>query len=147
MYRNKYRIGLTALGLSLLALLLASVPACLMYERILKNEPTCQDEHALFSFDLDSCEKRRICSTEAEQCVAERRYLNWRLRLCNLSMVLSAVASISTALYSWRKEQAKELCLLSIFVSLVAISWQYVNMVFSVSMALLLFIILSAQLN
>jgi hypothetical protein len=145
MFGKNYRIGLTALGLSLLAILLALFPACLMQQRIIKDiEPTCLDKQILLA---DGSEKRRNCLTETKQCATEQKSFDWRLRCCNLITLVVAVAAISTAIYSWRKEQANEFCLFSIFSSLIAVSWQHVDMVFSVSMALLLFIILTARLN
>ncbi|CAK8710922.1 hypothetical protein GCAAIG_00095 [Candidatus Electronema halotolerans] len=141
----KCLIGLTALGLSLLALLLAVFPSCYIQQNILNIEPICHDERAPFSFNLERCGQQLICPTEAEQCAADIRQLDWHLRLSNILMILAAAAAISTALYAWRKEQAKEFCLFSIVASLLALSWQHVNALLSVSMALLLFMILTAR--
>jgi hypothetical protein len=143
--KNTCRLGLIALALSLLALLLAVFPACFIQQKILNIEPICHDEHASFSFDIGRCSERRICPTEAEQCAADIRHLHRHLRLCNMGMLLAAGAAISTALYAWQQKQAKEFCLFSIVVSLLALSWQHVSVPFSVSMALLLFIVLTAR--
>ncbi len=138
-------IGLTALGLSLLALLLALFPSSFIQQKMMSIEPICHDERAPFSFNLEKCGQKRICPTEAEQCAAELKHLDRRLRHYNLAMLLAAVAAISTAFYAWRKEQTKEFCLFSIVASLLALSWQHVNVPLSVSMALLLFMILTAR--
>ena len=141
----KCLIGLTALGLSLLALLLAVFPAYFIQQNILNIEPICHDERAFFSFNLERCGQQRTCPTEAEQCAADIRQLDRHLRLSNMLMLLTAAAAISTALYAWRKEQANEFCLFSIVASLLALSWQHVSVPLSVSMALLLFMILTAR--
>ena len=103
MHGNKCRIGLIALGLSLIALLLAVFPACFIQQKKLNIEPICHDERAAFSFDMENCSERHICLTEAEQCAADLRYLDRHLRLYNIFMLLAAVAAISAAFYSWRK--------------------------------------------
>lgn len=147
MCENKCRLGLTALGLSLLALLAAVIPTCFINKKILHIQPVCHDERALFSFDLEGCRKQRGCPTEAEQCAIDLRQLEQHLRLFNMIMLLAAAAAVSTALYSWQKEQAKEFCLFSISAALLALSWQHVSVLLSVSMALLLFITLTVRLN
>lgn len=145
---KNYRLGLTALGLSLLAILLALFPACLMQQQIVQDtEPVCLDKHILLVADMDGNEKRRNSLPETKRCATELRYSDWKLRYCNLINLIVAVAAISTALYAWRKEPAKEFSLFSIVSSLIAVSWQHVDMVYSMSMALLLFIILTARLN
>lgn len=147
--KHTCRLGLIALGLSLLALLLAVFPSSCIQQEIMNIEPICRDERAPFSFNLERCGQQSICPTEAQQCAADIKQLDWHLQLANMLMLLAAVAAISTALYAWRKEQANEFCLFSIAASLLALWWQHISVPLSVSMALLLFIILTArsQLN
>jgi hypothetical protein len=145
MKKSNCLIGLAALGLSLLALLLAVLPSCFIQQKILNIEPVCHDERAPFSFNLERCGKQLICPTEAEQCAADIKQLECYLRLANILMLLAAAAAVSTALYAWRKKQAKEFCLFSIVVSLLALSWQHVSVLVSVSVALLLFMILTVR--
>ena len=149
MQTAKCRIGMTALALSFVTLLLTVFPASLFLKKISILEQQCQaDKNAAYSFTLQCGEGQTCgCLSVAEKCAAELDCLRGRLRLCKLAMMLAAAAAIGTALWSWRREKAKALCLYSIFASLEAVSWQYIGIEFSASIALVLFIILTAKLS
>jgi hypothetical protein len=142
MHRSKYRIGVTALGLSFLALLLSVIPFCLLEKKRAVLEQHCNDETATYSFIYEG--QGMSCQSEAKKCAEELRCLARRLWFCNLAMTLTALAAIGTALYSAWKERVKELYLFSIVSSLVVLSLQHVGAGLSVSIALLVFTMLAA---
>ncbi len=149
MQNTRCRIGMTALALSFVTLLLTVFPASLFLRKISVLEHQCQeDKNAAYSFTLQCGEGQNCgCLSVAEKCAAELGCLRGRLRLCKLAMMLAAAAAIGMALWSWRKEKAKAICLYSIFASLEAVSWQHIGADFAAGIALLLFIVLAAKLS
>lgn len=145
MHNTKCRIGMTALALSFVALLLTVFPASLIMRKIIILQQQCQlDDNTVRSFVVGpDCR----CRSEAEQCAADIGCLRGRLRWCKLAMMLVAAAAVGMAIWSWRQEKAKAICLYSIFASLEAVSWQHIGAEFSVSIALVLFIVLTAKLS
>lgn len=143
MHRSKYRIGVTALGLSFLALLLSVFPFCLLEKKRVALEQHCNDETAAYSFTYE--EQGATCQSDAKKCATELRCLTRRLWFCNLAMTLTALAAIGTALYSAWKERVKELYLFSIVSSLVVLSLQHIGAGLSVSLGLLVFTMLAAS--
>ncbi|MGR0482563.1 MAG: hypothetical protein ACTFAL_14500 [Candidatus Electronema sp. V4] len=149
MQNTRCRIGMTALALSFVTLLLTVFPTSLFLRKIIILEQQCQmDKNAAYSFTLQ-CGEGQSCDhlSVAEKCAAELGCLRGRLRFCKLAMMLAATAAIGMALWSWRKEKAKAICLYSIFASLEAVSWQHIGTEFSASIALVLFIVLTAKLS
>jgi uncharacterized BrkB/YihY/UPF0761 family membrane protein len=59
-------------------------------------------------------------------------------------MVLTAMMAIGTAVFSWEKEQGKEICIGSILTAVVALSWQYIGAGISAGVAVFVFIVLVA---
>ncbi|WP_417909470.1 hypothetical protein [Candidatus Electronema sp. PJ] len=145
MHKNRCRVGITALGLSFLALLLSVFPACLLDKKRAVLEQLCTDQTAAFSFNCN--ETNQDCTTAAEHCVSALKEQSQRQRLCKHAMILAACSAIGAAVWSWRKERVKEFCLFSITSSLVALSWQQVGAVLAVSIALLVFTVLAARIT
>jgi hypothetical protein len=145
MRRYRCPIGITALGLSFLALLFSVLPSCLIERKLAALEQFCADKTAAFSFTCDDggCN----CQNDAERCAAEIGCLHRRLRLWKFGMAIPALAAVCAASWSWRKERAKELCLFGIASASVALSWQHVGALAAVGLALTLFIVLAARLG
>jgi len=145
MHRYKSQLGMTAIALSFCALLLTIFPSSVILRKIIVLEQHCQEDNsAAYSFTLD---KGEGCRSEAEKCAAEMYVLRGRLRLCKLALMLTAAAAIAMAICSWRKEQAKALCLYSIAVSSEVMFWPHIGTEFTVSIALMAFIVLAAKLS
>ena len=60
-------------------------------------------------------------------------------------MVITAVAAVGTAIYSWDKEHGREIGMGSIITAVVALSWQYIGAGISAGVAVFVFIMLVAS--
>jgi hypothetical protein len=85
----------------------------------------------------------KLYINEGEKKRQEAERLNTLFRLCTVFMILTALASAALALYSWSKEQSKELSLWSLITVSVAISWPYVGADIAVGLGVLIFIMLT----
>ncbi|MCI5139053.1 MAG: hypothetical protein D3922_11710 [Candidatus Electrothrix sp. AR1] len=62
-------------------------------------------------------------------------------------MLLTAVMAMGTAVFSWEKEQGKEICVGSILIAVVALSVQYIGAGISAGVAVFVFIVLVASFS
>jgi hypothetical protein len=124
---------------------------CILGQKIKEIETIGHIDNATVSLEIDGVREDFAPSADADKILINFDTNEQKIkRLKRLSvfftivMVLTAMMAIGTAVFSWEKEQGKEICIGSILTAVVALSWQYIGAGISAGVAVFVFIVLVA---
>jgi hypothetical protein len=156
MKKIRYRIGVLSLFLSCLSLMFATLPPCILGQKIKEIKVVDSVHDAAVSLEVKGIRVNfaSLKDPDAKEMLAGFSENDRKIkRLERLSlffmvvMLLTAVMAIGTAIYSWDKEHGREICCGSIITVVVALSWQYIGAGISASVAVFVFIMLVASFS
>ena len=137
--------------LSCLSLMFTVFSPCILGQKIKEIETIGHIDNATVSLEIDGVREDFAPSADADKILINFDTNEQKIkRLKRLSvfftivMVLTAMMAIGTAVFSWEKEQGKEICIGSILTAVVALSWQYIGAGISAGVAVFVFIVLVA---
>ena len=156
MKKIRYRIGVFSLFLSCLSLMLATLPPCILGQKIKEIEVVDSVDDAAVSLEIKGIKVNfaPLKDPDVKEMLAEFPENGRKIKRLEclalffmVVMLLTAVMAIGTAVYSWDKEHGKEICCGSIITVVVALSWQYIGAGISASVAVFVFIMLVATFS